>query len=346
MTQKIVILAANPKTTPALRLDQEMREIAEGLRRSKNRDQFVLEKRLAVRTEDLRRALLDERPRLLHFCGHGAGEDGILLEDVVGCPHLVKAEPLAKLFKLFSTQIECVILNACYSEFQAEAISQHINYVIGMKQAIGDKAAISFATGFYDAIGAGRVIEDAFEFGQNAIELDGIPEELTPVLKKKSNMNLFPPSIYQKSSVEISQTKLPGKELDQELFQRFLEELPSNGSIRFIKEANMAGFSFQVNRLDQLHNFSFKWADAEHEFIDPVLESKRKELFNLIEQYTIYVAYNTYPTHRVGFNTVPPEWEKEQPEQFWRVVDELHELAGKVVEAHQELVRLGRTQLS
>lgn len=39
MTQKILILAANPKTTLTLRLDEEMREIDEGLRRSKNRDQ-------------------------------------------------------------------------------------------------------------------------------------------------------------------------------------------------------------------------------------------------------------------------------------------------------------------
>lgn len=188
MPQKILILSANPKKTSPLRLDQEMREIDEGLRRSKKRDQFALEKRLALRVEDLRRALLDEEPQFVHFCGHGAGHDGILLEDLVGYLQLVKAEPLANLFKLFSNQVECVILNACYSEVQAEEISRHINYVIGMKQAIGDQAAIKFATGFYDAVGAGRSIEDAFEFGKNAIELDNIPEELTPVIKKHVNL--------------------------------------------------------------------------------------------------------------------------------------------------------------
>ena len=161
-----------------------MREIDEGLRRSRNREQFSLEKRLAVRTEDLRRSLLDEEPHFVHFCGHGTGDDGLVVEDIFGQPQLVKAEALASLFKLFSSQIDCVILNACYSEVQAQAISQHIKYVIGMKQAIGDRAAIQFATGFYDAIGAGRGIEDAFEFGKNAIELQGIPEDLTPVIRK------------------------------------------------------------------------------------------------------------------------------------------------------------------
>jgi hypothetical protein len=99
-------------------------------------------------------------------------------------PKFVKTEALANLFKLFSNQIECVILNACYSEVQAEEISQHIKYVIGMKQAVGDQAAIKLATGFYDAIGAGRTIEDAFEFGKSAIETYGISGALIPSIKK------------------------------------------------------------------------------------------------------------------------------------------------------------------
>lgn len=185
MNQKILTVAANPKTTPHLRLDQEVRAIDEGLKRSRNRDQFGLGSKWAVQTDDLRRALLDEEPCYVHFCGHGAGEEGILLEDELGYPKFVKAEALANLFKLFSNQIECVILNACYSEVQAEAISQHIKYVIGMKQAVGDQTAIKFTTGFYDAIGAGRTIEDAFEFGKNAIGLESLPGELIPVIKKK-----------------------------------------------------------------------------------------------------------------------------------------------------------------
>lgn len=191
MTRKILILAANPINTSPLRLDQEMREIDEGLRRSRNSSQFVLEKRLAVRTEDLRRSLLDEEPQFVHFSGHGAGSDGIVVEDIVGASQLVKAEALANLFKLFSGQIECVILNACYSEIQAQAISRHIKYVIGMKQAIGDQAAIQFSTGFYDAIGAGRSIEDAFEFGKNAIELNNLPDDLIPVIKKNENFQKY-----------------------------------------------------------------------------------------------------------------------------------------------------------
>jgi hypothetical protein len=89
------------------------------------------------------------------------------------------------LFKQFTDQVECVILNACFSETQAKAIAEHIKYVVGMNQAIGDKAAIAFAIGFYQALGAGRTIEEAFRLGCVQIQLQNIPEHLTPVLIKK-----------------------------------------------------------------------------------------------------------------------------------------------------------------
>ncbi len=148
-TKIILILAANPKDTPQLRLEEEIREIDEGLRRANHRDKFKLEMKLAVRQRDFYRAILDTHPQIIHFCGHGAGEDGILLEDETGTTASVQADTLASLFKLFAKKgLECVVLNACYSEVQAEAIRQHINHVIGMNRAIGDKAAINFAVAF------------------------------------------------------------------------------------------------------------------------------------------------------------------------------------------------------
>ena len=71
----------------------------------------------------------------------------------------ISPEALAKLFALVADQVECVLLNACYSEIQAKAIVQHIPFVIGMNRAIGDKAAIAFSVGFYKALGANRSIE-------------------------------------------------------------------------------------------------------------------------------------------------------------------------------------------
>ncbi|MCY7334504.1 MAG: hypothetical protein LH649_18005 [Pseudanabaena sp. CAN_BIN31] len=51
-----------------------------------------------------------------------------------------------------------------------------------MDQAIGDRAAIEFAVGFYAAIGAGESYELAYKLGCNAIRLAGINEYSTPQL--------------------------------------------------------------------------------------------------------------------------------------------------------------------
>ncbi|MEL4898006.1 CHAT domain-containing protein [Crocosphaera sp. Alani8] len=180
--KKLLLLSANPKDTTQLRVDEEVREIREGLRRSRQREDFVIETALAVRYRDIRRTILDHEPNIVHFSGHGEGKEGLIFEDETGNSKFIEAEALANLFELFADSIECVVLNACYSDVQAKAIAQHIPYVIGMDKAIGDKAAIEFAVGFYDGLGAGKSVEFAYKLGRNSIEIAGIPERLTPQL--------------------------------------------------------------------------------------------------------------------------------------------------------------------
>ena len=176
--ETILIFAANPRDQAHLSLDMEVREIENGLRHSSKH--FEVKQSWATRPIDLRRALLDNKPAYVHFCGHGAGQNGIVLEG-----QLVDGEALAELFGLFP-QIKCVVLNACYSTVQAQAIARHIDFVIGMNKEIGDSAAIEFAVAFYDALGARESIEFAFALGRNAIHVAGIPEHLTPELLTRS----------------------------------------------------------------------------------------------------------------------------------------------------------------
>lgn len=179
--RRILILTVNPFGVPQLRLDQEVRDIKEALKRAKLRHQFNVENATAVRTSDFRRVMLEYRPNLVHFSGHG-NHDGLFFEDESGYPKLVTAEAVAGLFKLFA-QVECVLLNACYSVLQAEAISQHVKYVIGMRNQISDTASIEFSTGFYDALGVGSSIEYAFEIGKASISLGNVAEHLLPILR-------------------------------------------------------------------------------------------------------------------------------------------------------------------
>lgn len=190
--QKILILAAIPH---GLRLDREIREIEEAIRRATRRDLFEIRIRTAVRPQDIRRAIAEERPFIVHFCGHGLEDGSLLLEDDGGNNKPVPPFGLASLFKLHADYVNCVLLNACYSAKPADAIREHINYAIGMNQPIGDQAAIVFAQGFYDGLGYENsntqdVFQRAFDEGLVAIQMEDISQGQIPVLKQKSQKNL------------------------------------------------------------------------------------------------------------------------------------------------------------
>ena len=179
---KILFLAANPKNTGRLRLDEEIRSIDQVLRHAEYREQFDLQQQWAVRVADLQSHLLRHQPDIVHFSGHGSKSREIILEGSAGKGHPVSARALSRLFAVLKDNVRCVVLNACYSENQARAIAEHIECVIGMSKAVGDQAAISFAAAFYQALGYGRDVKTAFELGCVQIDLEKLDEQDTPKL--------------------------------------------------------------------------------------------------------------------------------------------------------------------
>jgi hypothetical protein len=185
---KILFLASDPSDTSRLRLHSEYRDIEERLQLAKLRERFLLKPRLAVRVVDITQALLDIEPQIVHFSGHGTNTGALCFENQLGQAQIVEPSALAAIFELFADQVNCVVLNACYSQLQAEAIAKHIQFVIGMNQVIEDRAAIAFSTGFYKALGANRSIDMAYKFGRAEIQLQSIPEHSIPVLHVKKDL--------------------------------------------------------------------------------------------------------------------------------------------------------------
>jgi hypothetical protein len=179
---QILFLGANPQDATRLQLDHEIRGIDQALRQGEFRQQFDLQQHWAVRVSDLQTCLLRHRPQIIHFSGHGSSTNAIFLEDAQGTSQRVEGPALARLFAVFKKDLRCVVLNACYSEQQAEAITEHIDCVIGMSRAIGDQAAISFAAAFYQALAFGSDVQTAFELGCVQIDLERLSEEGTPRL--------------------------------------------------------------------------------------------------------------------------------------------------------------------
>ena len=161
--RKILFLTANPQDTGQLNLGVELRKVKDGLSMASRRDDFDLESESAVRISTITRAMQVQRPEIVHFSGHGTGIEGIVVENDAGESELFPTAGLDRLFRLFKKDVKCVLLNACYSKEQAEAISQHGIHVVGMNTAVGDKAAIDFSVGFYQSIGEGNDFSFAFE---------------------------------------------------------------------------------------------------------------------------------------------------------------------------------------
>ena len=186
---KALFLAANPKGTQPLQLDEEVREITAKIRASEYRDSIDLVSAWAVRPDDLLQLLNQHKPQIVHFSGHGSEKGEIILVDDQGRSKSVSPAALKALFSTLKDNIRLVILNACYSRIQAEAITQMIDCVIGMNEEIGDKAAITFAASFYRAIGFGRSVKEAFDQGVVALMLEGIPEENKPQLLTREGVD-------------------------------------------------------------------------------------------------------------------------------------------------------------
>jgi hypothetical protein len=115
------------------------RRFQEKLQLAKQRDHIELFQRLSVRPADVSQALLDVTPTIVHFSGHGTVGGALCFEDDLGQALPVRPNALAALFEQFAPAIKCVVLNACYSEEQARVISNHVDYVIGMSEAVVTK---------------------------------------------------------------------------------------------------------------------------------------------------------------------------------------------------------------
>jgi formylglycine-generating enzyme required for sulfatase activity len=270
---RVLILASNPRKD--LHLDREIRDLKEVIQKSRNHQDFAVDVALAVRVGDLHDLLFQHRPQIVHFCGHGSGQQGLVFEGNDGGEQWVRADALSNLFRLFAQNVDCVLLNACYSEEQATAIVHHIDYVIGMNQEIRDDAAIAFAKGFYRALGYACAIEEAFEFGCNAIQLEisgssrvrsavsepqrklevadavaktVIPEHLKPILKKR-------PTLIAPTERLLSEETRTAIQLEVD---RSLDE----------EEASLTQFREQVREYLQDHQL----ADYERDLLDALQE--------------------------------------------------------------------------
>jgi hypothetical protein len=179
----ILFVSADPGDSPRLRLSTEEREIRTELQASEHRHRFRFHGVGSLRSKDLSFAVLQHRPKILHFAGHGNRAGAIFLEDDGGAAHPVQPQALADLIAATGEAVQCVVLNACYSAKLAGHLLQAVPCVIGMRRTIGDDAAIAFSIGFYQALGAGRSPQQAFDLGKAQVAMRDLKQRAIPVMR-------------------------------------------------------------------------------------------------------------------------------------------------------------------
>lgn len=188
----LLVLAANPFIDKGIQFDEEIKEIEKIFNKRRISCYLKVVHTMAVTWRDLQNSLVQYKPFIWHFIGHG-NESGVILDSRDYEYEMGYNEDLSHLVGLFSKEIKCIFLNSCNSYVTAQILSQEVEYVIGIEGEINDISAIEFSLAFYDAISFGSEIERAFQIAMVTFERYG-------AINKTEISNSFP-HLYKKDAV-------------------------------------------------------------------------------------------------------------------------------------------------
>ncbi len=152
----------------------------------------------AARVADLAGALRENKPRIVHFIGHGNRFKELMFLDDKRKTYGADRNAIEAIFGMHHGDIRLVVLNACYSQQQAAMISEHVESVIGVNRPIDDDIATQYARTLYRILRTGQSVKDAHdEAVQVVMQEKRVPQEQWPVLTSRatgSRAIIFPPA--------------------------------------------------------------------------------------------------------------------------------------------------------
>ena len=182
---RVLMFAASPTDEEKLQVEKEELQIRRGLTKARYGSKFRIEAIPHAQKADLTR-VLKEMPHVVHFAGHGGQQTqslgaglsvvqrfGLVFENARKGSEYLWEEESQRLFEPFREQLECVFLNACHSDGVLQSLKDKVRYLVGVIGTVKDDKAVLFAPAFYEALGQGLGVEQAFKAARSRLELLG-----------------------------------------------------------------------------------------------------------------------------------------------------------------------------
>ncbi|ROR90936.1 CHAT domain-containing protein [Nocardioides aurantiacus] len=182
--ENLRILYATATPDGDLRVSQEIRRVKNAVVAALHRDLVDIEYAPDVTADDLLNYLTSFQPHVVHFSGH-ANEDVLVFDDGSLEGGQGRAIPIDLFMRAVTApdhQPSLVVLNACESATNLEALLSGVPIAIGMAASVGDPDAITFATRFYRSIADGQTIESALAVARVDMEMNGLADHDLPTL--------------------------------------------------------------------------------------------------------------------------------------------------------------------
>lgn len=185
----LLFLASSPLDREELELDREFNLIRRRLEKS-GFGAIRMARERKVAAIELASLIMKHDPSIIHFSGHGDADGRLVFQSTDGSSTPADPETIARIFSRLSTNVRCVVLNACYSAVQAEEISKYVDVVIGIKTIITDEQSIQLSIGFYEALFYGRSVQEAIDVAKYRLSHVDLHQDVGIAVHHRSNVVL------------------------------------------------------------------------------------------------------------------------------------------------------------
>jgi hypothetical protein len=253
--RNVLVLAANPQSTIRLELEREAALIWERLQQGESGRKYLVRIEQGSGVEDVARYLAEYQPTVVHFVGQGSPTGEIMLRNDRQVQPLTPSA-FANLFKIKGRQIDCVVLNSCFSVAMADELGKHVGCTIGIDEEIDDAPTErSFIGEFYRELAGGNGYQGAFDRGcreMQSLQLyDRLPHFIsgdralldrqinapTQIVCSSIQPKLLSATLGDRSAGRLALENLPAT-IDDGLLETEASYSPIDGSKNTIVESN------------------------------------------------------------------------------------------------------------